>query len=103
MALEGMVHSQLWKEVPEEDHGRIREAMKRLIETGKPGRDRNVSPLAGSRYPRSYRLRVGRYRVCLIHFPDEDVVVFTTGFLKRRPSDYQDALDRHDRRVRDYE
>jgi len=35
--------------------------------------------------------------------PDEQAIVFTTAFLKRREADYAAATKRHDARVRTYE
>ncbi len=68
-----------------------------------PGPVSQVKPLEGSAYPGSYRLRVGRYRICFIFFPGENVIVFTTAFMKRRPSDYLKAIKRHDKRIHEQE
>lgn len=103
MGLAGLAHARVWKELPDVSHERVREAMDALLEREQPSRHRQVEPPAGSRYPRSYRLRVGDFRVCFIHFPDEDTVVFTTAFRKRRGSDYDQAVERHDARVQAYE
>lgn len=98
--LEALVHEAVWKELPQAVHAQARLAMKRLQATGPTPR---VRRLEASAYPRSYRLRVGHFRICFIHLPDEAVLVFTTAFLKRRPADYIRAAKRHDERVRAFE
>lgn len=59
--------------------------------------------MAESEYPQTYRLRVERFRILFIVFPDEGKMVFTTAFLERRKGDYHLAVERHDARVRSWE
>ena len=68
-----------------------------------PARHPEVRSIAASAYPRSYRLRVGRFRVLFTVFHHERTVVFTTAFPKKRESDYDQAVRRHDARIRAYE
>lgn len=77
--------------------------MRSVAKLDRPVRSAHVSALAASSYDLSYRLRVGRYRILFIVFPDERTIVFTTAFLKRREADYGAAIARHDGRVRAYE
>lgn len=100
---EALVHRSLWKELPPSANAAVRRAMQRLQETSVVARAPGVRRLEGSAYPRSYRLRVGRHRVCFIQLPDESTLVFTTAFLKRRAADYARAVVRHDERVRAFE
>lgn len=58
-----------------------------------------VKLLEGSRWPGSVRVRCGAYRVLALVLPDARLVLFTTAFRKKRPSDYDAAILRHDRRV----
>jgi mRNA-degrading endonuclease RelE of RelBE toxin-antitoxin system len=55
--------------------------------------------LHGSRYPSSFRLRVGAYRVLGIVLASQSLVFLTTVFLKRRDGDYGLALERHEERL----
>lgn len=56
--------------------------------------------LKGTRYPGSFRLRVGRYRILGIVLGVPKLILLTTMFLKKRESDYEPAAERHERRLR---
>lgn len=56
--------------------------------------------LHGTRYPGSFRLRVGRFRVVGIVLDHPKLILLTTLFLKKRESDYVQAKDRHEDRLR---
>lgn len=56
--------------------------------------------LKGSAYPGSFRLRLGRHRVLGLVLAAPRLILLTTVFLKKRESDYDQALDRHERRLR---
>lgn len=103
MPFQAIVHDAVWREVEEAAHDELRAAMRALCRLASPARAANVRALEASAYPKSYRLRVGRHRVLFLLLPDEEVIAFTTAFLKRRESDYGAAVDRHDARVRAYE
>lgn len=103
MPFQAIVHDAVWREVEPEAREEVRAAMRALCALKAPTRSPHVRPLEGSSYPKSCRLRVGRYRVLFIVMPDEEVIVFTTAFLKRRGTDYDVATKRHDARVRSYE
>lgn len=55
--------------------------------------------LKGSDYPGSFRLRIGRLRVLGLALEGPRLILLTTVFLKKRDSDYDAALDRHERRL----
>lgn len=55
--------------------------------------------LHGSRYPGSFRLRIGPHRVLGIVLAGPGLVFLTTVFTKKRESDYDQALQRHDQRM----
>lgn len=55
--------------------------------------------LHGSNYPGSFRLRVGSHRVLGILLASQDLVFLTTVFTKKRDSDYNKALTRHQTRL----
>lgn len=103
MALDAIVHKAIWRELQRGEHEAARAAMKAVTKLERFERSAHVSVLAGSTYDRSYRLRLGRYRILFVVFPDERTIVFTTAFLRRRDSDYGPAIDRHDARVKAYE
>ena len=103
MAYQAIVHQMLWKELHQEAHEEVKAAMKALAGRKDPAAAPNVRPLANSNFRGSFRLRVGRFRVLFILLPDEAALVFTTAFEKKRDSDYDGAVERHDRRVRRYE
>jgi len=56
--------------------------------------------LKGSAYPGSFRLRVGRLRVLGLSLEGPKLILLTAVFVKKRESDYGQALDRHERRLR---
>lgn len=56
--------------------------------------------LKGSAYPGSFRLRVGRLRVLGLALDHPKLILLTTTFVKKRDSDYDHALDRHESRLR---
>ncbi len=58
-----------------------------------------VVHLHGSRYPSSFRMRVGAYRILGITLASQSLVFLTTVFLKKRDSDYTQALQRHEARL----
>ena len=103
MPFQPFVHDAVWREAEKGAHDELRVAMRALCALSSPARSSHVRPLEGSNYPKSYRLRVGRHRVLFIIMPDEGAIVFTTAFLKRRESDYDAAVKRHDARVGAYE
>ena len=84
-------------------HASAQAAMRALASHDRPETAMQTRALDGSSIPGSRRLRVGRYRILLVAFPDEKAIVFTTAFLKRRESDYDAAIARHDARVKAYE
>lgn len=99
MPSEAIVHEALWGELPSDERDGARRAMREIARLAQPWRSPQVKALAGSGYDRSYRLRFGRYRILFILFPDEQAIVLTTAFLKRRESDYDPAIQRHDARI----
>ena len=64
-----------------------------------PLRHPKVARLHGSRYPGSFRLRAGPMRVLGIVLDGPRLVLVTTVFVKKRDSDYVQALSRHERRM----
>ena len=58
-----------------------------------------VVRLHGSRYPGSFRLRIGAHRVLGIVLPQPRLILVTTVFAKKRDSDDGQAAARHDRRM----
>lgn len=56
--------------------------------------------LHGTRYPGSFRLRVGRLRVLGIVLDQPRLVLLTTVFFKKRESEYIQAQERHETRLR---
>jgi hypothetical protein len=103
VAHEILVHHAVWDELATTHVAAAQRAMKKAAATPDPCHAPGATPIAHSRYPRTARLRVGRWRLLFIVFPDERVIAFTTAFLKRRTADYQAALDRHNARVRAFE
>ncbi|MHB1261276.1 MAG: type II toxin-antitoxin system RelE family toxin [Thermoplasmatota archaeon] len=55
--------------------------------------------LHGSRYPGSFRLRIGSHRVLGIALPGPRLIFLTAVFTKKRDSDYDQALVRHEARM----
>lgn len=55
--------------------------------------------LHGSRYPGSFRLRIGSHRVLGIVLAGPRLIFLTTVFTKKRDSDYDQALARHEARM----
>jgi mRNA-degrading endonuclease RelE of RelBE toxin-antitoxin system len=58
-----------------------------------------VVRLHGSRYPGSFRMRIGSYRLLGLVLASQSLVFLTTAFHKKRDSDYDQALVRHERRL----
>ena len=56
--------------------------------------------LKGSAYPGSFRLRIGRLRVLGLALDGPRLLLLTTVFTKKRDSDYDAALLRHERRLK---
>lgn len=56
--------------------------------------------LKGSSYPGSFRLRLGRLRILGLALDGPKLILLTTLFVKKRDSDYDQALQRHERRLR---
>lgn len=56
--------------------------------------------LKGSKYPGSFRLRVGAFRILALALEAQDLVLLTTVFKKKREADYDLALERHEGRLR---
>jgi hypothetical protein len=59
----------------------------------------SVVRLRGSGFPGSFRWRIGRLRTLGIALPAPRLVLLTTVFVKKRDSDYEAALRRHDARL----
>lgn len=62
-------------------------------------RGRGATPLHGSRYPGSFRLRAGTLRVLGIILEGPRLVFLTTLFVKKRDSDHDQASQRHEARM----
>jgi len=103
MTLVVLVHEALWKELDTTVHEVARLAMSSVGSHNHPNQHPDVKSIAGSKYPGSSRLRLGRWRLIFIFFPDERTLAFTTAFLKKRESDYTQAIARHDSRVKAFE
>jgi mRNA-degrading endonuclease RelE of RelBE toxin-antitoxin system len=58
-----------------------------------------LARLHGSRYPGSFRMRIGEYRLLGLVLASQSLVFLTTVFHKKRDSDYDQALLRHGRRL----
>src|SRR5690349_9266191 len=58
-----------------------------------------VVRLKGSPYPGSFRLRVGDVRVVGLALPSQGMILLTAAFVKKRTSDYEAAIARHERRL----
>ncbi|MEK6976725.1 MAG: hypothetical protein AABY18_10360 [Candidatus Thermoplasmatota archaeon] len=56
--------------------------------------------LKGSDFPGSFRLRVGRLRLLGLALDRPRVILLTTVFVKKRESDYDQALQRHEARLK---
>ncbi len=56
--------------------------------------------LKGSDYPGSFRLRIGRLRVLGLALDGPRVILLTTVFVTKRESDYDQAVERHDARLK---
>lgn len=59
-----------------------------------------VARLHGSGYTVSFRFRVGQARVLGLILAGPQVILLTTVFVKKRASDYDAALVRHETRLR---
>lgn len=92
-----LIHSDIWREIPPDEHDNARRAMRALAGFSDVSHSPQVAPLGGSAFPNSFRLKVGRYRI-LFTLRDDATIVFQAAFLKRRDSDYDDAIARHDAR-----
>lgn len=55
--------------------------------------------LHGSAYPGSFRLRIGPFRVLGLVLQTQGLIFLTTVFQKKRDSDYDQALARHEKRL----
>lgn len=58
-----------------------------------------LARLHGSAYPGSFRLRVGTLRVLGLVLASQRLILLTTVFRKKRDSDYDQALSRHEGRL----
>lgn len=79
------------------DQDLVRQALAELAldPLGRP----SVTVMEGSRWPGTVRVRAGRFRVLALVLPKARVILFTTVFRKKRRSDYDAAIRRHDARV----
>lgn len=59
----------------------------------------DVKVVVNARWPGTVRVRCGPFRVLALVLPEPRVILFTCVFRKKRASDYEPALRRHDRRV----
>ena len=64
-----------------------------------PVRHPKATHLAGARVIRSFRLRVGPFRVVGTLFVSQKAILVTTVFRKKRNEDYQAAAARHEKRL----
>lgn len=92
-----LVHNGIWREIPPDEHDHARRAMRALSGFGNVAHSPQVTPLSGSAFANSFRLKVGRYRI-LFTLREDTTIVFQAAFLKRRESDYVAAIARHDAR-----
>jgi mRNA-degrading endonuclease RelE of RelBE toxin-antitoxin system len=76
------------------------------VESALPGLARHPADhpqtvrLKGTGYPGSFRMRVGRLRVLGLALDGPRLILLTTVFVKKRDSDYGQALERHERRLK---
>jgi mRNA-degrading endonuclease RelE of RelBE toxin-antitoxin system len=84
--------------LPGEDRKAVEDALPGLARH--PADHPQTVRLKGSAYPGSFRLRVGRLRVLGLALDGPRLILLTTVFLKRRDSDYDAALLRHERRLK---
>ncbi|MEA3136245.1 MAG: hypothetical protein QOC71_526 [Thermoplasmata archaeon] len=75
----------------------VKQALRGFIEH--PLEHPKATRLHGSRYPGSFRLRIGSHRVLGIVLAGPRLIFLTTLFTKKRESDYDQALARHDARM----
>lgn len=75
----------------------IRGALNGLLDH--PWEHPKVARLHGSRYPGSFRMRIGRLRVLGLVLVSQGLILLTTLFEKKRDSDYDQALVRHEARL----
>lgn len=80
-----------------DDQEAVRQALRGLLEH--PLEHPKLARLHGSRYPGSFRLRVGDLRVLGLALASAKLVFLTTVFRKKRESDYDQALERHEARL----
>ncbi len=83
--------------LPAEVQATIRQALDGL--RAHPADHPKVVRLHGSRYPSSFRMRIGAHRVLGLLLASQDLVFLTTVFTKKRDSDYGQALARHEGRL----
>lgn len=76
----------------------IKQALRGFVEH--PLEHPKASRLHSTHYPGSFRLRVGSYRLLGIVLASQNLILLTTLFFKKRESDYNHALDRHENRLR---
>jgi mRNA-degrading endonuclease RelE of RelBE toxin-antitoxin system len=76
----------------------IQEALRGFI--AHPLEHPKASRLHSTHYPGSFRLRVGSHRLLGIGLASQNLIFLTTLFTKKRESDYDQALQRHERRLR---
>lgn len=76
----------------------IKRALAGLLEA--PMEHPKVARLHGSSHPGSFGMRVGPVRLLGIAVATADLILMTTLFRKKRDSDYDQALARHDKRIR---
>lgn len=75
----------------------IRGALKGLLDH--PMEHPKVARLHGSRYPGSFRMRIGRHRVLGLVLVSQRLILLTTIFEKKRESDYDQVWVRHEARL----
>lgn len=84
---------------------RLSAAQQAAVQTALPGLAAalldhpQVALIHGSRYQGSFRLRIGQVRVLGLALVHANLVLLTAAFVNRRPSDYDEALARHEKRL----
>ena len=84
-------------DLPARGQADIRDALRGFI--AHPLEHPKAARLHGSRYPGSFRLRIGSHRILGIVLAGPRLIFLTTVFAKKRDSDYEHALERHESRM----
>ena len=85
-------------DLPVTDSNAVRDALPGLA--AHPRDHPQTVRLKGSDFPGSFRLRVGRLRLLGLALDRPRVILLTTVFAKKRESDYEQALQRHEGRLK---